>query len=102
MRAAIGELLRRESRWYPKVRVLVRKGKPGRHNVNDRIFLAIEKDTLAEHIPVSAESAQPQPVAKQYDVFRTSDILFGQKNSTLSLPKSPYTLKSLYLHSRDQ
>src|SRR5260370_1151150 len=81
MCAAIGELLRRKSRWYPKVRVLVRKGKPRRHNTNDRIFLAIEKDSLPDHIPVSPESAQPEPVAEQHDMFRTCGILFGLKNT---------------------
>jgi hypothetical protein len=77
MRAAIGELLRRESRWYPKVRVLVGKRKPGRHNANNRIFLAIEKYSLADHVSVSTESAQPQPVAEKHDVFRTRCILLG-------------------------
>src|SRR5258708_7743371 len=82
MPAAISELLRGKSRWDRKVRVLVGKRKPGRHNTNNGRLLAIEKYRLADDVSVSTESAQPQPVAEKHDVFRSRCILLGQENST--------------------
>jgi hypothetical protein len=37
---------------------------------------------LADHLPIFAESGQPQAMAEQHDVFRTGGILSGQKNRT--------------------